>query len=223
MSEIIIGLCGCEGSGKDTVADILVSQFNFVKLSFASILKDTTAVIFDWDRNLLEGSTKESREWREQIDEWWSRELNILDFTPRKALQIIGTDVMREKFHSDIWMICLKRKIQQYNKVVITDCRFPNEIDFLNNICTNFKLIHVKRNIPPYYELYRNYQINQVDNVHPSKYMWMRLNYYYEIDNTKDLHSLLTSVFMLVNQLNQLSQLNKLHQLHQLNQLNQLK
>ena len=64
----VIGVAGLIGGGKWSVADILVGEFGFEKLSFADSLKDMIASIFGWERRLLEGDTKESREWREQVD-----------------------------------------------------------------------------------------------------------------------------------------------------------
>ena len=40
---MIIGICGLIGSGKDTIADYLVEQHNFQKMSFADKLKDAVA------------------------------------------------------------------------------------------------------------------------------------------------------------------------------------
>ena len=65
---MIIGICGLIGSGKDTIADYLVTNYNFKKLSFADKLKDSVATMFDWDRDLLDGKTDESRAWREKED-----------------------------------------------------------------------------------------------------------------------------------------------------------
>ena len=44
---MLIGICGLIGSGKGTVADILVRDFKFKKISFADKLKDTVAHLFD--------------------------------------------------------------------------------------------------------------------------------------------------------------------------------
>ena len=63
---MIIGICGLIGSGKDTIADILVQEKNFEKLSFADKLKDGVASVFGWDRQMLEGKTDSSRSWREE-------------------------------------------------------------------------------------------------------------------------------------------------------------
>ena len=58
---MIIGMCGLIGTGKDTVADILVNNYNFIKVSFPDKLKDGVATVFSWERELLEGTTDESR------------------------------------------------------------------------------------------------------------------------------------------------------------------
>ena len=67
---MIIGICGFIGSGKDTAADFLCNLHNFKRLSFASTLKDAVSNVFGWDREMLEGRTQASRDWREQKDEF---------------------------------------------------------------------------------------------------------------------------------------------------------
>jgi len=100
---MIIGLVGFIGSGKDTVASRFIS-YGCIKDSFAAPLKDACAAIFGWPRALLEGDTVESREFRETPDMFWARKLGIDNFTPRLALQLVGTDVLRNHFHQDIWL-----------------------------------------------------------------------------------------------------------------------
>ena len=56
---MLVGVVGLIGSGKDTVSERLVQKHNFKKDSFAKSLKDAVANIFNWDRELLEGDTKE--------------------------------------------------------------------------------------------------------------------------------------------------------------------
>ncbi len=126
---MIIGIAGFIGSGKDTLADYLVNFHEFKRESFASSLKDVCSVVFGWDRELLEGRTKEARAWREQVDQWWATRLGMPGLTPRKVLQLMGTEVFRVAFHDDIWIASLERKLlSTKDHVVITDCRFPNEI-----------------------------------------------------------------------------------------------
>ena len=86
---MIVGLVGFIGSGKGTVASQLVDDYNFRQDSFASTLKDACSVIFGWPRHMLEGDTKESREWREVVDPWWSKKLSMPNFSPRLALQAL--------------------------------------------------------------------------------------------------------------------------------------
>ena len=126
---MIIGVCGFIGSGKDTIADYLVNLHHFRRESFANTLKDAVAQVFGWDRTMLEGRTKQAREWREQVDPWWAERLGIPHLTPRWILQQWGTEVCRKNFHDDIWIASLENKLRNSkDDVVISDCRFLNEI-----------------------------------------------------------------------------------------------
>ena len=126
---MIIGVCGFIGSGKDTIADYLTNFHGFRRESFANTLKDAVSYVFGWDRTMLEGRTKQAREWREQVDPWWAERLNMPDLTPRLMLQLWATEVCRKGFHDDIWIASLENKLRtSTDDIVISDCRFPNEI-----------------------------------------------------------------------------------------------
>jgi hypothetical protein len=129
---MIIGLVGFIGSGKGTVADVLVQKHGFTKLSFADTVKDATAAIFGWPRHLLEGDTEESRVFREAKDEWWSDKTGK-HITPRNMLQMMGTEVGRDMLDPNIWVYSIERKMEMYPNVVIADVRFPNEIKFIQD------------------------------------------------------------------------------------------
>lgn len=130
---MIVGFVGFIGSGKDTAADYLVNYHQFRRDSFANTLKDAVAYVFGWDRTMLEGRTKSSREWREQRDEWWSQRLGR-EITPRLMLQLWGTEVCRQGFHDDIWIASLENKMRKTSDdIVISDVRFPNEIKAIHN------------------------------------------------------------------------------------------
>jgi hypothetical protein len=145
---MIIGVCGFIGSGKDTIADYLTNFHGFRRESFANTLKDAVAQVFGWDRTMLEGRTKQAREWREQVDPWWAERLNMPDLTPRLVLQLWGTEVCRKGFHDDIWIASLENKLRtSKDDVVISDCRFPNEIKSIKN--AGGIVIRVKRGDEP--------------------------------------------------------------------------
>jgi len=127
----IVALCGFAGAGKDAVADLLVDR-GFTRLSVAGVLKDVIAVMFGWDRELLEGRTEASRAWRERADPDWSRALDMPGFTPRAALQRVGTDALRRHFSERIWLEAMLRRLDRTDgDVVVSDARFANEIDAL--------------------------------------------------------------------------------------------
>jgi len=175
---VIYAIHGLIGSGKDTLCNFILEKYkeDAIKLSFASILKDIISIVFGWDREMLEGSTQESRIWREKRDEWWSNRLNMPNLTPRFILQNWGTDVIRNNFHEDIWIAALENKIRNCGKkvVVITDCRFLNEINFLKTL--NAKFVYMKRGEEPEWLVnYKNHKIIP-KNIHQSEYIWMENN-----------------------------------------------
>ena len=152
----LIGLVGFAGSGKDTVGNILRDKFGYQKYSFAGPLKDIVSILFSWDRELLEGSTEESRIWRETPDKWWTEKLGWKskhgkDFTPRICLQYFGTDLLRNHFDENIWITVMERYVMDVikngNKIVITDCRFNNEIKAIKN--NSGEIIRVRRGTDP--------------------------------------------------------------------------
>ena len=145
---MIIGICGFIGSGKDTIADYLVNIHQFRRESFANTLKDAVAQVFGWDRDMLEGRTRQSREWREQVDPWWAKRLNMPNLTPRWVLQYWGTEVCRRAFHDDIWIAALENKLRNSNDdIVISDCRFPNEINSIK--AADGIVVRVVRGVEP--------------------------------------------------------------------------
>lgn len=145
---MIVGICGLIDSGKDTIASYLIDEHGFRRLSFAESLKDAVAAVFGWDREMLDGVTKSSREWREQVDAWWADRLGIANLTPRMVLQHWGTELFRNNFHDEIWVASVERKLQKTNdNIVITDCRFKNEIDAIHR--SGGIVVRVKRGAEP--------------------------------------------------------------------------
>jgi hypothetical protein len=195
---MIIGVCGFIGSGKDTIADYLVNFHEFRRESFASTLKDAVASVFGWDRTMLEGRTKEAREWREQVDPWWAERLSMPTLTPRWVLQYWGTEVCRKAFHDDIWIASLENKLRNSkDHVVISDCRFPNEISSIKN--AGGKIVWVQRGeLPDWYETAidanrgSNVAINELKmrKIHASETAWVGTEFDLILDNNGTIDDL---------------------------------
>jgi hypothetical protein len=210
---MIIGFVGFIGSGKDTAADYLVNFHGFRRDSFANTLKDAVSAVFGWDRILLEGRTKEAREWREQIDPWWAERLNMPHLTPRWILQYWGTEVCRNGFHDDIWIASLENKVRKTkDNIVISDVRFPNEIKAIHN--AGGKVVRVVRGPDPdWYE--DAWNMNQGPSnmswalskmrieklgIHASETAWIGRNIDIEVDNNGTIDDLYNQIKNLVSE-----------------------
>jgi hypothetical protein len=204
---MLVSVTGFIGSGKDTVADYLITEHGFKKESWAGSLKDAVASVFGWERDLLEGTTKYAREWREQVDPWWSERLGIKDLTPRYILQQWGTEVCRHHFHPDIWVASLENKLRQSkDDVVITDTRFPDEMTAIKSLGGITIRIH-RGPKPDWYDdaiavnkgprhigwsLGKD-RLNKL-GIHPSEYSSVGLNYDHEIHNDSTIDDLYSCV-----------------------------
>lgn len=198
---MIIGICGLIGAGKDTAADYLVNFHEFKRESYAGTLKDAVAAVFGWDRDLLEGRTKAAREWREQIDPWWSQRLNMPDLTPRLVLQLWGTNVLRQHFHDDIWIASAENKLRTTkDHIVISDCRFPNEIASIRN--AGGRVIRIARGADPEWFNVARSDVTAMPklypNIHASEYSWAATEFDLIIDNNGSVEDLYNQLKNLV-------------------------
>jgi hypothetical protein len=183
---MLIGVVGLIGSGKGTVSDRLDQKHNFRKDSFAKSLKDAVSSMFNWDREMLEGKTDESRAWREKPDVFWSKRFGK-DVTPRWVLQYFGTEVMRQGMHDSIWIdSCMAR--YDGKPTVIADTRFENEIKTIREMGGSILL--VKRGQDP--DWFTDYVEGNVvpKNVHLSEYAWAKSEYDHLITNDGTLEEL---------------------------------
>lgn len=129
---MLIGFSGKKGSGKSFFADYLVNNKLFIKLSFASPLKEITKILF----NLSDEDVKDPIK-KELINPKFNA-------SPRELMQWLGTDIMREEFNKkfnysgSIWIDSIKDKVKTLldnNKdVVIDDVRFQNEVDMIHSL-----------------------------------------------------------------------------------------
>ena len=180
---MILGFVGFIGSGKNTVGDFLYAQ-GFVRESFAGPVKDIVSIVFGWNRAMLEGNNKIDRKWREEPDEFWSDKFGR-EFSPRDALQLMGTEAGREVFHQDLWIYALEKRISAKLKnypdtnFVITDVRFQNEIRKIVNM--GGFVYRIKKDQEPFYyndALWYNTTVgselpNSLYDTHQSEWDWI--------------------------------------------------
>ena len=120
LEKKIIGIGGNARSGKDTLANNLVSilaelNIKAEKVSFANAL-------------------------RQSVDDFLLRELGISAFTEdKKEKDIIrpflvfwGTDIMRGR-DEDVWVKRLQSSLKEDQVNIISDLRFTNELDWIQN------------------------------------------------------------------------------------------
>jgi hypothetical protein len=205
---MIIGICGLMGAGKDTIAEHLVSKHSYERYSWASPLKDITSTLFGWDRDMLEGTTPQQREKREQKDEWWSEKLGFKNCTPRSILQLMGTEVMRDALHKDIWILAGIKRIAGKQNVVIPDTRFPNEIAAIKEM--GGVIWNVQRGIiPKWYDELSEWKLNNKHiagaslegymtqywpEIHASEYSWHGTEFAAIFNNNETISQLTKSV-----------------------------
>lgn len=116
---ILIGITGRAGAGKDTVADFLVREYGFVKLSVAGPLKRMLAAA-----GLTEPADREDKE----------KSIEGFDFTWRQAAQALGTEWGRS-LDPSLWVKILAKEVRNLERmysatgarVVISDIRYDNE------------------------------------------------------------------------------------------------
>ena len=135
-------------------------------------------------------------------DEWWSERLGI-KVTPRLVLQLWGTDVCRKAYHDDIWIASLENKLRKIeDDIVISDCRFPNEIQAIKNL--GGEVIRVIRGAEPaWYEkaIDCNAGMKKIgwsiakmvledQGIHASEYAWVGTDFDHILDNNSTLDNL---------------------------------
>ena len=131
---MIIGLGYKARVGKDTVGDYLNQEMGFGKASFAFAIKEAVKIIYGWNDRHVYGDLKEI------VDPFWGE-------SPRRVMQIFGTEACRNHLDDDIWIKSVLRKIQNVNENwVVTDVRYPNEVAAIKNL--GGVLVRIDRRFP---------------------------------------------------------------------------
>lgn len=222
-----IGLVGYAGSGKDTVASMIMEMTQgYENFKFAGKLKEFCSLMYDIELEVFESYTaknepmtfistletyhiqfahlcttvlgihREDALLRRLSDvslEELGAEMNMttmphfrIDTTPRIILQKLGTEVFRNCYKESVWVDFL----EDVEKAIITDVRFPNEAEKVKEL--GGILVRIENET----------QQNQEAMNHPSEAHIGQIDCDFTIFNDgKSLDNLKTEVSILLNEI----------------------
>lgn len=126
---MLIGLTGYKQAGKDSTADVLVKHFGFTKLAFADALREIALAanpFIEVNEHMV------YERYDALLDEYGYEECKYFkDF--RGFLQRLGTEGIRKSLGPEVWVNAVANKMADDpdRNYVITDCRFPNEANWI--------------------------------------------------------------------------------------------
>lgn len=146
----VVGLHGLAQTGKDTLGRMLVEQYGYRRIAFADVLREAV-----WRLNPIVATDNQGRIYRLQEvveDLGWEGAKPAFNNEVRGLLDRMGTEVGREMFGENFWVEMATRPIEYSlsdpgNEIryVITDVRFPNEIDYVASLRPYGYLLKIQR------------------------------------------------------------------------------
>ena len=172
-----------------------ITGFDYQIKKFADTIKDTVCMWIGCTREQLEDQEFKQKELGE---EWWycvaddgsyipyeqnlhkNKVVNLVKLTPRKLLQLLGTECGRQIIHPNIWVNSLFADYKKDSNWIITDVRFPNEAQAIKD--KGGIMIRINR---PLYRL---------DDQHPSETALDNYNFDYVIENEGNIDELVQKI-----------------------------
>jgi hypothetical protein len=135
----IVAICGSKRAGKDVIAMTLVKHHGYMHMKFANPLKNMIKELFDLRDVDVETDAKDV-----MIEKYGA--------TPRRLMQFIGTEVFQNSIQQvcpslgrTFWARKLVSNIPEGQRIVISDLRFPHEVNILREYSRDTKIIKVSR------------------------------------------------------------------------------
>lgn len=142
---MIVAFAGLKGSGKDAAAKVLVDEYGFTKVAFADAVRTMVLTI----NPIIPVPHNYGREHVSDLTSLVPERLADLVFAfgwdkikrdipeVRRLLQVIATEAVRDVLGADMWISTLLNNypdlLDADTRYVISDCRFLNEAEFINN------------------------------------------------------------------------------------------
>jgi hypothetical protein len=127
----LIVLTGWSQSGKDTAADILVKKYGFKKYAIADPLKNLSAELYGFPREMADTQEGKSSLWKVGYKTKTIREL-LLD----------TAKMDRSRFGDDIYInqVLTRIEIDMVSNIVISDLRYFTELMPIQNFAKKYKI-----------------------------------------------------------------------------------
>jgi hypothetical protein len=122
---MILALSGSARSGKDTIADYLVEHHGYVKMSFADPIREA---LYRLNPEITDMSGLIYK-FQQAVNLFGWEDMKEYFPMYRVLMQRMGTEVGREMFGEDIWVNAAMERAKGNDRVVLADCRYPNEAD----------------------------------------------------------------------------------------------
>jgi len=150
----LIGLAGKARSGKDTIADIWANERRVSRYALADPVRHAAAAMFNMQFEQFTGDNPN----RDKIDPFWG-------ISPRRMIQLVGTECGREVFRPDIWTKNAEMRLRACRELnhfaslpsdyfIVTDIRFNDEADWIRK--QGGRVIHILRNNDPEVEAHKS-------------------------------------------------------------------
>lgn len=133
----IIGLSGYARSGKDEVAKFLIEAHGFKRVAFADKLREVLyalnpIVVADYKHHGMVPDGYDGpvyRRFAEVIEQygWDGYKESPFSDELRQLMQRMGTEAGRQTLWDSIWVDAALTGHDEDARLVVTDCRFPNE------------------------------------------------------------------------------------------------
>lgn len=179
--EIILGVGGYAGVGKDTLADLLVTRFKFTKISFADPMREMAVAM---DPVVGFGEDDTPIRYTEAIEMCGYTQAKVIFPEVRQFLQRLGTEGGRRVLGEDIWVNAALARVKDGERIVIPDMRFVNEADAIKSaggrtIRVSRKGVEAPNEHPSEHDLDGwNYDLHMSNNTFPND-MVVRLEQFF--------------------------------------------
>jgi dephospho-CoA kinase len=126
---MIIGLSGYAQTGKDTVAEHLTLNYGYRRVAFADPIRQALYRL----NPVVPVGEFQSTHLAQAVNGLGWEETKRLSPETRRLLQVLGTEVGRDMFGPDFWVNQAMGNASKFDKIVLTDVRYPNEYRAIKN------------------------------------------------------------------------------------------